>query len=244
MSSSNQENTSEPTSLTSNAESRRALFRRSAATAAIALPVGLLAACGASTTKNGAASTPTVVPTATAAPTLPSYKAIGEYSTAFREIQDDENTHVRTLIDTLTKNGGPARPKPRFKGIEQADIDSFAAVSLALENTGVGAYLFAAPAIKSKAYLAAAGSILTIEARHSGFLDVLVGKPISPNGAFDKPIAQADIVAAASPFIDSLNGGDDPAANLKDDWAILNFALLLEYLEAEFYNVNVPKFFK
>ena len=121
---------------------------------------------------------------------------------------------------------------------------AFANVSKALENTGVGAYLLAAPSIASKDYLAAAGSILTIEARHAGFIDVLLGQPISPNGAFDKPIAQADIVAAASPFIANLNGGGDPAAPLMNDVDILNFALLLEYLEAEFYNVNVPKFFK
>ncbi|MBF6589080.1 MAG: ferritin-like domain-containing protein [Ktedonobacterales bacterium] len=57
-------------------------------------------------------------------------------------------------------------------------------------------------------------------------------------------MAQADIVAAASPFIASLNGGADPSKPLSNDLDILNFALLLEFLEADFYNANVPKFFK
>jgi hypothetical protein len=45
------------------------------------------------------------------------------------------------------------------------------------------------------------------------------------------------------PFIASLNGGPDPTKPLRNDTDILNFALLLEYLEASFYNANVPKFY-
>ena len=162
------------------------------------------------------------------------------YTSAFREIKNDEDTHVAFLKSAL---GGAARPKPTFKNLKQDDQSTFINLSRIFENTGVGAYLLAAPSISSKANLAAAGSILTIEARHAGYLDSITANPLSPNGAFDKPIAQATIVSAVSPFIASLNGGSNPAATLKNDIDILNFALLLEYLEAEFYDINVPHFF-
>lgn len=159
---------------------------------------------------------------------------------AFEEIMKDEDAHVSFLKSAL---GSYARPKPSFKGLEQEDVHHFIKLSQAFENVGVGAYLLAAPSISNKGYLAAAGSILTIEARHAGYLDALVGSPLSPNGAFDKPIPQATIVAAVAPFIKSLNGGSDPSKPLQNDIDILNFALLLEYLEATFYDINVPMFY-
>ena len=225
-------------SLMQESASRRTFLRRSIVGATIVAPAGLLAACGGLATTTGSpAATPT---SAIKTGALALYPVSGSKA-AFTEIMSDENAHVTFLQGALKS---AARPKPTFKGLEQADIQSFANLSQIFENVGVGAYLMAAPAISSKAYLAAAGSILTIEARHAGFLDVLLQKPISANGAFDKPLSQPEIVKDVSPFIVSLNGGSDPSGTLKNDVDILNFALLLEFLEAEFYNVNVPKFFK
>ena len=85
---------------------------------------------------------------------------------------------------------------------------------------------------------------VTIEARHAGFVNALLGKPLSESGAFDKPISHAELLKAVSPFIESLNGGPDPADALDNDTVILNFALLLEHLEAEFYRINVPRLFR
>ncbi len=225
--------------------SRRSFLRRSVVSAALVAPLGLLAACGGTTTTTGSTgNTPTTGKTSTStAPAGLAIPALSDNKSAFTEIMNDEVAHVAFLKAALSKAGATPRPKPTFKGIQQTDINAFATLAQVFENVGVGAYLMAAPAITSKAYLAAAGSILTIEARHAGFLDVLMGQPISANGAFDKPLTQAAIVKDVSPFITSLNGGGDPSATLKNDVDILNFALLLEYLEAEFYSTNVPTLF-
>jgi hypothetical protein len=167
----------------------------------------------------------------------------------FRAIQDHENAHVSFLVTAL---GAAARPKPNFKDLTMPNVRTFGTISQALENTGVGAYLGAAPVIFSRAYLAAAGSIAAIEARHAGYLNVLLNA-FSTTGVegdeqdFEQPLTVAEVVALAGPFIQDLNGGPPLTFNATpsrtNDIAILNFALALEYLEAEFYNINVPRFF-
>ena len=207
-------------------ESRRAFLRNTLVSTAVAAPVaGLLA-----------------INTVNAAPTWNTTNFLPT-SQAFKEIRSDENAHVAFLKKALMEAGVKPRPEPTFKNLTQPNVRAFELLSRTFENVGVGAYLFAAPKIKEKVYLSAAASILTIEARHAGYLDALTDVMLSPNGPFDKPIPQAQIVRDISPFIKSLNGGPDPSKPLKSDTDILNFALLLEYLEATFYNINVPRFF-
>jgi len=163
---------------------------------------------------------------------------------SFKEIMNDEAQHVSFFQNALKRAGVTPRPKPTFKRLAQTDLDDFITMSSMLENAGVGAFLMAMPAISDTNATAAAASIATIEARHAGFVNALLGKPLSEQGAFDKPISQNTIVNAVSPFIESLNGGPNPADELSSDPVILNFALLLEHLEAEFYHVNVPRLFE
>jgi len=165
-------------------------------------------------------------------------------SNNFQSIQKHENDHVAFLLQTL---GTAARPKPTFQNLTQKNVHDFANQSRIFENTGVAAYLGAAPNFNSRALLAAAGSIATVEARHAGYLNTLLNQPITQNDAsFDAPMTAQQIVAAITPFIASLNGGATPGYSTTpsdaNDIAILNFALALEFLEQEFYNINVPHF--
>lgn len=170
----------------------------------------------------------------------------------FASIRGHESDHVAFLVQAL---GSSARPKPNFQNILQKRYVDFVTTSQALENTGVGAYLGAAPVLQSSAYLAAAGSILTVEARHAGYLNYMTNDQLTSNTgdddanpSFDSPLTIAQVVANASPFIADLNGGPpltfSTTPSAPNDIAILNFALALEYLESEYYNMNVPKFFK
>lgn len=167
----------------------------------------------------------------------------------FRDIQRHENDHVAFLLNVLGSN---ARPKPTFQNLLQPNFREFFEVSQDLENTGVGAYLGAAPVIFDRGVLAAAGSIALIEGRHAGWVNTLVNDRITVNvfgqeQSFERPLTIAEVVSLAGPFIASLNGGPPLTFSLTpsaaNDIAILNFALALEFLEAEFYNLNVPEFF-
>jgi Ferritin-like domain len=89
-------------------------------------------------------------------------------------------------------------PKFDFKGIP-SDQSMFAATAQVLENTGVHAYLGQAGNIKKPAYLGAAASIVTIEARHSGAIGLINdpgGDAIAPSGPFDTPYTAAKVLAA------------------------------------------------
>ena len=169
----------------------------------------------------------------------------------FHEIQADENAHVPFLIQALAGvqgSGGIARPKPTFQGLQAANYKQFLAMSAEFENTGAGAYQGAAAVIFSKDVLAKAASIAFVEAFHSGYLNTLSNSTIVPTGAsFAPPLTQEEVVARVSPFIVSLNGGPPASFSLspsaENDIAIVNFALVAEYLEQEFYNINVPIFY-
>ena len=121
-----------------------------------------------------------------------------------KQILDHEDIHVQALIKTIKSLGGKpvAKPKFGFKGTTESE-DKFLATAFVLENTGVHAYLGQAGRLQSKALLAAAASIVTVEARHAAAVAILAGggytdnkKGISPDSAFDTPLSKKAVLAA------------------------------------------------
>ncbi len=170
----------------------------------------------------------------------------GENARNFEEIQADENEHVAFLLHAL---GGEARPRPTFKNLQAANLAQFLSLAVAFENTGSGAYPAAAPFLNDPGSLSIAARIAVVEGRHAGYLNALANQSLVPGEAAFQPLLfPSDVAAAAGSFIVSLNGGPPLTYQLglrsaQNDLAILNFALALEMLEQEFYNLNVPRFF-
>jgi hypothetical protein len=109
----------------------------------------------------------------------------------------DENAHVKFLKGALGSKAA-REPKFDFKGAN-TNAAMFLKTAQVLENTGVHAYSGQALNIKSGAYVRAAVSILTIEARHASVIGLLndpSGGAIAPDGPFDTPFTAAKVLAA------------------------------------------------
>lgn len=117
-----------------------------------------------------------------------------------RMFGEQEADHVGALTTTIKSLGGKPVAKPTFV-LPASSQSSFLALASVLENTGVSAYNGAAPSIKSKQVLAAAGSIVQIEARHAAAINLLISKSPTPNQGFDVPLTKAQVLAAVKPLI-------------------------------------------
>jgi hypothetical protein len=109
----------------------------------------------------------------------------------------DENAHVAFLKKHLGKSAAK-QPAFDFKGAN-TNVETFMKTAEVLENTGVHAYSGQALNIKTPAYVKAAVSILTVEARHASVIGLLndpTGASIAPNGPFDTPLKAAAVLKA------------------------------------------------
>lgn len=130
------------------------------------------------------------------------------FYTDLKQVSADEMTHVAFLTATLTKSGAnPVAACTYNFGV--SDVKSFVMLSSILEGVGVSAYLGAAADIMSADYLTAAGSILTVEARHSSYIRASLGESPFPS-PFDVPLTLNEVYTMASAFIASC-----PSSNTK-----------------------------
>ena len=117
------------------------------------------------------------------------------------ELRDNELAHVDALTAKIKDLGGKPAAKPMFAyGKAFASRASYLKLANTLEDTGVSAYNGAAPQIKDKKLLAAAGTIVQIEGRHAALIRFKRGMEIAPN-AFDEALERDEVLRAVDPFV-------------------------------------------
>jgi hypothetical protein len=116
------------------------------------------------------------------------------------EIGAHEQAHVDTLTAVITELGGDPALEQGYDFTDAYASDSaFLETAQALENVGVGAYNGAGPLIADPALLTAAGSIVSVEARHAAYLN-LVNEASPFPSAVDEPLTPEEVLEAAGPF--------------------------------------------
>jgi len=127
--------------------------------------------------------------------------------TYFQAIQQNETTHVATITAAIMSMGGTPVAvdcygfQPYGYDIKTfLNADSFAAVAMVLENTGVMAYDGAIGLVSSATLRTTAATIATVEARHAAYLNQLNGVIPFPS-AFDTAATATTILTAAGSFL-------------------------------------------
>jgi serine-rich repeat adhesion-like glycoprotein len=126
-------------------------------------------------------------------------RASGDLKKLIELVGRDEEEHVGALTETIKKLGGKPVAEPKFD-FPYSGTSGFLRLAQTFEDTGVSAYNGAAPQVKSKEVLEAAGSIVQVEARHAAAIRLQNGAEPSPE-AFDPALPEAKVLKAVEPFI-------------------------------------------
>ena len=125
-----------------------------------------------------------------------------------RQIRDHEIAHRDFLKGALGRNAIPGL-EVDFSGVDFSSRASVLGTADVFENLGVAAYNGAGQLITNPDYLVAAGSIVSIEARHAAAIADLL-KPFSAEAAgrgnvdskgLDGALLPSQVLKAAGPFI-------------------------------------------
>lgn len=125
----------------------------------------------------------------------------GKEKTYFTAFGAAEAAHVVALTDGLSAAG--VEPVEALASYNFPAFDSRKAIldfAKVAEDIGVGAYQGAAAAIANKDYLAAAGSIVQVEARHAAIVNILLGQKPVP-AAVTPSLTVDEVLAKVNPIL-------------------------------------------
>lgn len=129
-------------------------------------------------------------------------------SRALRDIRDHEIAHRDFLKKALGSKAIPGL-EVDFSSVDFASRKSVLGTADVFENLGVAAYNGAGQLIENVDYLAAAGSIVSVEARHCSTIAIMLsglgrnavgGKNVDAKG-LDRALSPGAVLKAAGPFI-------------------------------------------
>ena len=124
------------------------------------------------------------------------------------DIRDHEVAHVEFLKKALADKAIPSL-EVDFSKIDFTSRESVLTTAKTFEDLGVAAYNGAGKLIKNVDYLAAAGTIVSVEARHAATIRDLLqpssvsfaGPDVVDKNGLDGALPPAKVLAAAGPFI-------------------------------------------
>lgn len=184
----------------------------------------------------------------------PARKLTGLAANLIQEIQNDENEHVAIIKNLLDDPDNPlpvpirARPTLRVDQLRQPNLTAFLETASVFENTGSGVYGGILIAVQqTPEYFPTAVGLCTVEARHAGWLNSMLGQSLVPDFApVESAVSQSVTLSRVAGFVadhrstfpsfDPVNPSDE------NNFHILDFLLFLEYIESSFYDINVPLF--
>ncbi len=125
----------------------------------------------------------------------------GDLKELTTELRDNETEHVSVLTTMIRNLGGEPVPDPEVDfGDAFASQEKYLTLAQTFEDTGVSAYNGAAPQIKDKKLLAAAGTIAQVEGRHAALIRLKRGAEIAPE-AFDEALERDEVLRAVDPYV-------------------------------------------
>ena len=127
----------------------------------------------------------------------------GKELTYFRDFGAAEAAHVTAITQTIQQLGGtPVAAQAMYNFPAFGDRGAILNFAATVEEVGVGAYQGAAPAITNANILAAAGSIVQVEARHAAIVRLLQGQPPVP-AAYTASLTVQEVLTKVTPILGS-----------------------------------------